>query len=122
MSAPAPPSAPFEPTRVDVQDEAMGTSLHFIAYTSLTCDEAKTRAAISAAIAEIRRLEGVLSEWRPESDIGRVNSHAGEWVPIGPEAAAVIERGLWAGKLSGGSFDVTFQALSKVWKFGSASD
>src|SRR5689334_5277530 len=28
------PSAPFKPLKVEVQDEAMGTSLHFIAYTT----------------------------------------------------------------------------------------
>jgi FAD:protein FMN transferase len=113
---------PFTPTKVQVQDAAMGTSLHFIAYTTPEASEAATRTAISQAIAEIRRLEAVLSEWKPDSQIGQVNAHAGEWVEIGPEAAAVIERGLWAGKLSSGSFDITFQALSKVWKFGSAQE
>src|SRR5690349_10605089 len=72
-----PTPAPTEPTKVEVKDEAMGTSLHFIAYTSAKADEAKTRAAISAAIAEMRRLEGLLSEWKPESEIGQVNAHAG---------------------------------------------
>lgn len=115
-------SVPYQPSKVEVQDEAMGTSLHFIAYTTPQVDEAATRAAIAAAIAEIRRLETLLSEWRPDSQIGQVNAHGGEWVNIGPEAAAVIERGLWAGKLSKGSFDITFQALSKVWKFGSAQE
>ena len=121
-SAGAVASAPFKPIKVEAQDEAMGTSLHFIAYTTRAVDETATRAAFTRAIAEIRRLEALLSEWKPESQIGQVNLHAGEWVPIGPEAAAVIERGLWAGKLSGGSFDITFQALSKVWKFGSAQE
>jgi len=116
------PSAPFEPVRVEVEDEAMGTSLHFIAYTTQKTSEAGTRSAIAKAVAEMRRLEGVLSEWRPESEIGQVNAHAGDWVSISPEAAQVIERGLWAGKLSDGRFDITFQALSKVWKFGSAAD
>jgi thiamine biosynthesis lipoprotein len=102
--------------------EAMGTSLHFVAYTSARADEAATRAAITQAIAEIRRLESLLSEWKQDSEIGQVNLKSGEWVAIGPEAQAVIERGLWAGKLSKGSFDITFQALSKVWKFGSAQD
>jgi FAD:protein FMN transferase len=115
-------SAPFKPTKVEAQDEAMGTSLHFIAYTTSAVDETATRAAFTKAIAEMRRLEALLSEWKPDSQIGQVNLHAGDWVTIGPEAAAVIERGLWAGKLSGGSFDITFQALSKVWKFGSAQD
>ena len=121
-SAVTSPSAPFQPTKVEVQDEAMGTSLHFIAYTTPQVDEPATRTAIAKAIAEMRRLETVLSEWRSDTEIGQVNAHAGEWVSIGPEAAAVIERGLWAGKLSKGSFDITFQALSKVWKFGSAQE
>jgi len=108
--------------KIDVQEEAMGTSLHFVAYTTPALDEAETRAAISAAVEEMRRLERVLSEWRPDSEISRVNAQAGEWVSIGPDSTRVIERGLWAGKLSGGSFDVTFQALSKIWKFGSAQD
>jgi FAD:protein FMN transferase len=116
------PSAPFQPTKVEVEDEAMGTSLHFIAYTTPRVDEPTTRAAIAKAIAEMRRLETLLSEWKPDSQIGQVNAHSGEWLPIGPEAAAVIERGLWAGKLSRGSFDITFQVLSKVWKFGSAQE
>jgi FAD:protein FMN transferase len=121
-SAVAAASAPFAPTKVEAQAEAMGTSLHFIAYTTTTVDEPATRAAFAKAVAEIRRLEALLSEWKPESQIGQVNLHAGQWVMIGPEAATVIERGLWAGKLSGGSFDITFQALSKVWKFGSAQE
>ena len=116
------PVAPFQPTKVEVQDEAMTTSVHFIAYTSPQTNEAATRAAIAAAIAEMRRLEALLSEWKPESEIGQVNAHPGDWVAIGPESVQVIERGLWAGKLSGGSFDITFQALSKVWKFGSAQE
>lgn len=100
----------------------MGTSLHFIAYTSARADETATRAAIAAAVTEIRRLEALLSEWKQDSEIGQINLRSGQWVSIGPESRAVIERGLWAGKLSGGSFDITFQSLSKVWKFGSAQD
>lgn len=100
----------------------MGTTLHFIAYTSPATDEPTTRAAIGKAVAEIRRLESVLSEWKPDSDIGRINARSGDWVPVGPEALEVIGKGLWAGKLSAGSFDITFQALSKVWKFGSAQE
>ena len=115
-------SAVPAPVKVDVKEEAMGTSLHFIAYTSATVDEPATRATIARAVAEIRRLENVLSEWKPESEIGQINSHAGDWVAVGPESLDVIGKGLWAGKLSGGSFDITFQVLSKVWKFGSAQE
>lgn len=121
-SAEATPRALPAREKIEVKDEAMGTSLHFVAYTSDVADEAATRAAIAGAVAEIRRLEALLSEWRPDSEVSRVNARSGEWVSVGPEALRVIERGLWAGRLSQGSFDITFQALSKVWKFGSAQD
>lgn len=100
----------------------MGTSLHFIAYTTPQANEAQTRAAIANAVAEVRRLEDVLSEWKPEREIGQVHLRPGEWVALGSDATAVVERGLWAGKPSGGSFDIRFQSLSRVWKFGSAQD
>ena len=97
-SAPAAPVvAAAAPTKVEVKDEAMGTSLHFIAYTSPQVDEAATRAAIARAIAEIRRLEALLSEWKPDSEIGQVNARSGEWVAVGPESCEGIGRGLWAG-------------------------
>ena len=38
------------------------------------------------------------------------------------ETFAVISRGLEEGKASGGAFDITFQAMSDIWKFGSAAD
>jgi len=105
-----------------VKEEAMGTHVHFIAYTSPEKPEAPTRAGIAKAIAEMRRLESLLSEWKPDSEIGQINARSGEWVSIGPESIEVLGRGLWAGKLSAGSFDITFQSLSKVWKFGSAQE
>ncbi len=100
----------------------MGTSLHFIAYTSKAADVKGTHAAIDAAIAEILRLEQLLSEWRPDSEVSRINSNAGAWVSVGPETERVIERSLFAGRVSQGTFDITFQVMSDVWKFGSAQD
>src|SRR4051812_16887287 len=44
-SAAVAPSPSLEPMKVVIQDEAMGTSLHFIAYTSPSNDEAATRVA-----------------------------------------------------------------------------
>jgi thiamine biosynthesis lipoprotein len=100
----------------------MGTSLHFVTFTTPELDEAKIRSAVARSVDEIRRLENVLSEWKPDSEISQINAHSGQWVTVGPEALDVIGKGLWAGKLSGGSFDITFQALSKIWRFGSAQE
>lgn len=110
------------PEKVDIEDEAMGTNVRFIAYTNERVDVGRVRLAMSEAFDEIKRLEGLLSEWRSESDVGKINSNPDQWVKIGPEAFAVIERGLEAGRVSQGAFDITFQVMSDVWKFGSAAE
>jgi hypothetical protein len=44
-------ASPFVPLRIERKDAAMGTSLHFIAYTSARADGPRSEAAIDAAIA-----------------------------------------------------------------------
>jgi len=100
----------------------MGTSVHLVAYTTAAVDPPAVERAFDAALAEIRRLEAVLSEWRDDSDVGRINANAGSWVEIGPETLEVLEKSLWAGQMSDGTFDITFQSMSSLWKFGSAQD
>jgi FAD:protein FMN transferase len=121
-SNPTSPPKPAPPVKVEVQESAMGTSLHFIAFTNAEADEPKTRQAIDRAIAEMRRLEGLMSEWRDDSEIGKLNANSGEPVAVSPETLDVIRRGLEAGKLSKGTFDITFQSMSDIWKFGGAAD
>lgn len=111
---------PASPVKVERKESAMGTALHFVAYTTERVDRAQTELAIDAAIAEIRRLEEILSEWRDDSEVGRINVQAGQWVPVGRETLEVIEKSLLTGRLSEGTFDITFQAMSGVWRFGSA--
>jgi thiamine biosynthesis lipoprotein len=116
------PGTSGAPTKIEIHETAMGTSVTFVAFTKPNVDEPATRAAIGRALAEMRRLEAILSEWRDDSQIGQVNLHPGSWVKVGPEALEVIEKGLWAGQISGGVFDITFQAMSGLWKFGSAQE
>jgi thiamine biosynthesis lipoprotein len=70
----------------------------------------------------MRRLEARLSEWKDDSDVGRINLRAGEWVSVAPETLDVVEKALWTGRASKGTFDITFQVMSELWKFGSAQD
>jgi FAD:protein FMN transferase len=122
VASSAPPSAVFSPVKVEVKAQAMGTALHFISYTSPRADEPATRDAIQRAIAEIQRLEGLMSEWKPDSEIGRINQNAGKWQDVSQETFDVLDKSRWAGKLSDGTFDVTFQAMGGLWKFGSAQE
>ncbi|WP_437688331.1 FAD:protein FMN transferase [Sorangium sp. So ce176] len=106
------------PARVVVEARAMGTSLVLAAYTSDVMDEAAIRGRLEKAVAEIRRLEGLMTTWRPDSELSRVNAAAGKGaVEVSPESLAVIEKSLWISERSGGVFDITFEAMHGLWKF-----
>ncbi|WP_437674660.1 FAD:protein FMN transferase [Sorangium sp. So ce131] len=111
-------SPPASPARVAVDARAMGTSLVLAAYTSAAMDEAAVRSRLEKAIGEIRRLEALMTTWRPDSELSRVNTSAGKGaVPVSPESLAVIEKSLWISERSGGVFDITFEAMHGLWKF-----
>jgi thiamine biosynthesis lipoprotein len=74
--------------------------------------------AVRAALDEIARLEGVLSEWRPETDISRINAAAGsEPVAVSEDAYAVVKAGLEVSDWSGGAFDLSWAALRGLYDF-----
>lgn len=77
-------------------------------------------AAIDAAFAEIARLEALLSEWQPESEISAVNQAAGQRaVTVGRELFDVIQSAQAVAGATGGAFDTTFAAFSGLWDFKS---
>ena len=57
-------------------------------------------------LGEVQRLEELLSLYRPESDISRINRAAGTAaVPVSSETFEVVEKSLYYAALSGGAFD-----------------
>lgn len=69
-----------------------------------------------AAIAEVRRLEAVLSSWTPASEIGRVNSAAGgAKVAVSQELfSLLVEAGGWV-EATGSAFDPAIGSLIDAW-------
>ena len=96
----------------------MGTHLAFAAYTTPAVDAAKARATFDAAIAEIRRVEAIMTTWRPDSEISRINAAAGKSaVTVGDETLQIIKDSIHTSEISEGTFDITFQTLHGLWKF-----
>ncbi len=96
----------------------MGTHLLLASFTDDAHDAAALTNAFSAAIAEIRRLESLMTTWREDSEVSRINAAAGKHaVKVGPETLAVIEKSVWMSEHSEGVFDITFEAMHGLWKF-----
>ena len=73
-------------------------------------------AASEAAVAEVERLEALLSTWRPDTPLARVNRVApGKDVPVDAELATVLgEVFAWSARTRG-AFDPTVAPLVRAW-------
>ena len=93
----------------------MGSELRLTAWTS---DEAIAGSAFSEVFAEFDRLDNLMSVWRAGSDIQRLNDAAGDHaVSVSREVLEVLRVARQVSEWTGGKFDVTFGALSGLWKF-----
>jgi thiamine biosynthesis lipoprotein len=78
---------------------------------------------IEHAIQEIKRIEGVISSWDPDSETSRINKLAGiEPVKVDRELFELITRSLYLSELSQGAFDITYASMDRVWKFDGSMD
>ena len=93
----------------------MGTEVHVSAWTT---DEAAAVAAFDEAFDEFDRLDALMSVWKEGSDILRINAAAGKSaVAVSPEVREVLRASQEVSEWTAGKFDVTFAALSGLWKF-----
>jgi thiamine biosynthesis lipoprotein len=74
------------------------------------------QAAGEEAMEEIRRMESLLSYFRPESEIAAVNRGAAKApVPVSPVVFQVLEQALRMAEATEGAFDPTVAPLLKAW-------
>lgn len=73
---------------------------------------------IDKSVSEIRRIENLISEWNPETQISEVNRNAGiKPVKVDAEVFALTEKGIYFSQLTDGAFDISIVAMDKIWKF-----
>ena len=98
----------------------MGSSLQVSLWTA---DDAGAAAAFDAVFAEFDRLDRLMSVWKEGSDVQRLNMAAGDHpVSVSAETIDVLTIARQVSEWSGGKFDVTFGALSGLWKFDQDQD
>lgn len=73
---------------------------------------------IDTCIAEITRIENLISDWKNETQIGQVNSNAGvKAIKVSSEVFKLAQRALHLSKITNGGFDISFAAMDRIWKF-----
>ena len=96
----------------------MGTRVVLAGYTTESLGSAAIQAALGDALGEIRRIERLMTTWRPDSEVSQINAKAGKGpVKVSQETFDVIAKSLWISKLSEGTFDITFASMGKLWQF-----
>lgn len=82
----------------------------------------KAEAAVQAAVAEVNRLDRLLSRTGEDSDVARINAHAGDGgeVTVSQETAVLLAQALEASAATGGAFDVTIAPVMDAWGFGTS--
>ena len=109
------PAAPANIPLVERTHQTMGTEVRV---TVATRDQARADAAAAAVFGEFDRLDAMMSVWKDGSDIVRLNAAAGDHaVPVSAETREVLHVANDISEQTRGAFDVTFAALSGLWKF-----
>lgn len=98
---------------------AMGSRFDLYVYAP---DEARARVWFEVAAAEVERIEQLLSNYRPTSELSRINRYAGgEAVTTDPEVFAFLRRSFAYSRLTDGAFDLTVGPLVEAWGFFKAT-
>jgi thiamine biosynthesis lipoprotein len=70
------------------------------------------------AISELKRIENLISDWIPTTQISLVNQNAGIMpVKLDKEVFELVDRAIKISKLTDGAFDISYASMDKIWKF-----
>ena len=109
-----------EPRLIEQIGLAMGSEVKLTAWTA---DASAAAAAFDEVFREFERFDTLMSVWREGSDVQQLNATAGrKAVRVSAEVREVLREAHRVSEWTEGKFDVTFGALSGLWKFDHDQD
>lgn len=114
--APAVSASPGpELLRVEESADAMGSTYTVVAYGE---DRTRLISALDQAFEEVRRIDRMLSNYRPASEMSQVNREAAKRpVEVSDEMFQILADCANYSRMSEGAFDLTVGPLMKAWGF-----
>jgi len=86
--------------------------------TIVANDSTQANKHIDTAVAEILRIEKLISSWDADSQTSEINRNAGiKPVKVDTELFNLIERAIGISKLTDGAFDISYASMDNIWKF-----
>lgn len=99
--------------RREFRELHMGMEVRIVLYAR---DDAHARTAARAAFDRIAALEDIMSDWRPESELRRLERRPREWLAVSPELFCVLALAVDVARRSDGAFDPTAGPLVALWR------
>lgn len=86
--------------------------------TVVAKDTVKANEYIDMAIAESKRIENLISDWIPTTQISEINKNAGiKPIKVDTEVFELVERAIKISQITKGAFDISYASMDKIWKF-----
>ena len=81
-------------------------------------DPTKGEAAIDAVMAEMHRIDALMSHYKPDSQLSLINARAAEQpVEVDPELFGLIARALQFSELTEGAFDISYASVGYLYNY-----
>jgi thiamine biosynthesis lipoprotein len=101
--------------RVEGSVDAMGTSFSIVAYGD---DRGRLQSAVAEGLEEARRLDAMLSNYKPDSEWSQMNRQAVDRpFPASAELFQLLSACVEYSRQSEGTFDISVGPLMKLWGF-----
>ncbi|HVP32706.1 MAG TPA: FAD:protein FMN transferase [Steroidobacteraceae bacterium] len=107
--------APVRAAWVDRTEAIMGTRV----YVQLWADDPeKGNAAITAVMDEMRRLDNLMSHYKPDSQLSQINQGAAAGpVQVDPELFDLIKLSTHFSEITEGAFDITYASVGYLYNY-----
>jgi len=100
-------------TRFHYSESLMGTQFKLTFYT---VDQQKAARASEKAFQRVRHLDGIFSDYKPDSEASRLSDKVGQKVTVSEELWYLIKLSKELSRKSKGAFDITIGPLTKLWR------
>lgn len=108
-------AAPARADWFERTEAIMGTRIYVQVWSQ---DKAGGEAAIDAVMDEMRRIDALMSHYKPDSQLSRINAHANdEPVQVDKELFDLIKLSTYYSQLTEGAFDITYASVGYLYDY-----